>query len=323
MLALFPDIKPYKVHRLAVQSPHALYVEECGNPEGIPVLFVHGGPGAGASPRARSFFDPGKYRIILFDQRGCGHSEPHACLENNTTAALIADMEHIRLELRLEQWVLFGGSWGSTLSLAYAQAHSERVSAMILRGIFLCRQGDLNWFYQKGGASRVFPEHWQEFVDGVEARENESLLHAYYRVLHADNELARMSAAKAWSLWEARCSTLRPNHDLEDHLIDTHTAIAMSHVETHYFINNGFLAENPLIENMGAVAAIPGIIVHGRYDMICPLDNALTLHQHWPASELHIVRDAGHSAFEPSISDALIKASNDIAHLLSKGELTY
>ncbi|WP_339678159.1 prolyl aminopeptidase [uncultured Zhongshania sp.] len=323
MLTIFPDIKPYQTHHLPVQAPHVLYVEESGNPDGIPVLFVHGGPGAGCSPRARCFFDPERYRIILFDQRGCGRSEPHACLENNTTPALIADMEQIRQYLNIDTWVLFGGSWGSTLSLAYAQAQPARVKALILRGIFLCRPQELEWFYSEGGASKIFPDYWKDFADCVLPRDKENRIQAYHRVLHGQNEVARMSAAKAWSIWEARCSTLRPNHDVEDHLMDPHTAVSMSHIETHYFINEAFMEDNQLLDNMAVIENIPGIIVHGRYDMICPLENAVELHQRWPSSELHIIRDAGHSAFEPSISDALVKASNDIADLLSNGELSY
>ncbi|MFQ3200035.1 MAG: proline iminopeptidase [Zhongshania sp.] len=323
MLTLFPDIKPYDTHLLPVQSPHILYVEESGNPDGIPVLFVHGGPGAGCGPRARCFFDPERYRIIIFDQRGSGRSEPHACLDNNTTPALVADMELIRQHLGIEKWVLFGGSWGSTLSLAYGQAHADRVQAMILRGIFLCRPKELEWFYGEGGASKIFPDYWQDFSDCVLPRDGENRIQAYHRVLHGENELARMSAAKAWSMWEARCSTLRPRHEDADHLMGAHTAVSMSHIETHYFVNNGFMAENQLLNNMAAIENIPGIIVQGRYDMVCPLESAMELHHHWPSSKLHIVRDAGHSAFEPSISDALIKAGNDIADLLSNGELSY
>ncbi|CAA0112579.1 prolyl aminopeptidase [Zhongshania aliphaticivorans] len=323
MLTLYPDIKPYSTHRLSVQAPHILYVEESGNPDGIPVLFVHGGPGAGCSPRARCFFDPERYRIILFDQRGCGRSEPHACLDDNSTSALISDMEHIRQYLNIDKWVLFGGSWGSTLSLAYAQVYADRVQALILRGIFLCRPRELTWFYAEGGASRVFPDYWQDFNDCVTPRDGENRIQAYHRVLHGENEVARMSAAKAWSLWEARCSTLRPHHDVQDHLMDAHTAVAMSHIETHYFVNDAFMEENQLLNNMAAIENIPGIIVHGRYDMICPLESAVELHQHWPSSELHIIRDAGHSAFEASIADALVKASDDIADLLTDGELSY
>ncbi|GAB3368816.1 prolyl aminopeptidase [Spongiibacter taiwanensis] len=316
MQALYPDIKPYQTERLAVQAPHALYLEQAGSPDGIPVVFLHGGPGAGLNPKARSFFDPQRYRIVLFDQRGSGHSEPHACLENNTTQALVDDMETIRKHLGIERWVVFGGSWGSTLALAYAQAHPERVAAMILRGIFLCRPHELDWFYTEGGASRIFPDYWQDFAEGVVRREGESWTAAYHRTLHGDNEVARMAAAKAWSQWEARCSTLRPNLDIEQVMTDPHAAVSMSHIETHYFMHQAFLGENQLLEGMDAIGHIPGIIVHGRYDMICPLENAIELHHRWPASELHIVRDAGHSAFEPSVADALVKATDEIADML-------
>jgi proline iminopeptidase len=316
MLALYPDIKPYQRHRLAVQAPHVLYVEESGNPDGIPVLFVHGGPGAGCSPKARCFFDPEVYRIILFDQRGCGQSEPHACLDNNTTQALIEDMEAIREHLGVHHWVLFGGSWGSTLSIAYAQRHPSRVLAMILRGIFLCRPQELQWFYEEGGASRVFPDYWQEFDEAAHRQPGESWIDAYHRQLHGSNELARMSAAKAWCHWEGRCSTLRPNHDVEAHLLDAHTAVAMAHIENHFFRSDPYLLNQEILDNMSALANIPGVIVHGRYDMICPLDNAMTLSQYWPAAELFVVRDAGHSAFEPSMSDALVKATDEIAEVL-------
>ncbi len=319
MIALYPDIKPYKTHRLAVTPPHNLYIEESGNPDGIPVLFVHGGPGGGCSPKARCFFNPQRYRIILFDQRGCGHSEPHACLSDNTTQALIADMEAIRELLGIQRWVLFGGSWGSMLSLAYAQAYPGRVLGMVLRGIFLCRQQELDWFYDEGGASRVFPDYWQDFAGTVEREPGENWIAAYYRVLHGDNELASMSAAKAWTHWEARCSTLRPNHELEEGMLDTHFAVAMAHIESHYFVNGVFMEDNQLLDNMAVIADVPGIIVHGRYDMVCPLENAVELHSRWPESELHIIRDAGHSAFEPSVADALVKATNEMADLLGDG----
>lgn len=317
MQSLYPDIKPYQRHRLPVQAPHILYIEESGNPDGIPVLFVHGGPGGGCSAKARCFFDPEIYRIILFDQRGCGESQPHACLENNDTLALVGDMEAIREHLSIHQWVLFGGSWGSTLSLAYAQCHPRRVLAMVLRGIFLCRPQDLQWFYCEGGASRIFPDYWQEFDEAAQrCSASESWLDAFHRQLHGDNELARMAAAKAWCRWEARCSTLRPNHDIEAHLLDAHTAVAMANIENHFFRSDPYLLEGRIFDNMDALADIPGVIVHGRYDMICPLDNALSLHSRWPAAELFVVRDAGHSAFEPSMSDALVKACDEIADVL-------
>lgn len=316
MLTLYPDIKPYQTHRLPVQAPHELYIEEAGNPEGIPVLFLHGGPGGGCASRSRCFFDPERYRIILFDQRGCGRSTPHACLEHNNTEALVADIEAIREYFNIPQWMLFGGSWGATLSLIYAQHHPRRVLAIILRGVFLCRQQDLDWFYSDGGANRIFPDYWQDFDDHANRRDGESWIDAYHRQLHGNNELAKMSAAKAWCLWEARCSTLRPNHDIEANMISTHGAIAMSHIENHFFRNDSFLKNYNILDNMASIEDIPGIIVHGRYDIICPLDNAQAVHQRWPVSELLIVRDAGHSAFEAGITDALIKATDEIANVL-------
>ena len=311
MLPLYPEIKPYQYHRLPVQAPHELYLEESGNPDGIPVLFVHGGPGLGCDSKNRCFFDPERYRIILFDQRGAGRSTPHAELLHNHTQALIEDMETIREYLGVEQWLLFGGSWGSTLSLLYAQAFPERVLGLVLRGIFLCRDEDLQWFYQ-GGASRIFPDYWEDFLAHIpEGKDN--YMEAYYELLTGDNELARMSAAQAWSLWEGHCATLRPNLDVQQQFSDPHTALALAVIEAHYFVNQIFTKPNQILNNVNKLEGIPGIIVHGRYDLICPLDNATALHQNWYDSELHIVRDAGHSAAEPSIIDALVRATRDMA----------
>ncbi len=311
MLPLYPEIKPYAQHRLAVEAPHELYIEESGNPDGIPILYVHGGPGAGAEPRCRRFFDPGDYRIILFDQRGAGRSTPHACLDNNHSAALVEDIEAIRKHLGIDQWLLFGGSWGSTLSLLYAEAHPERVSALILRGIFLCRPQDIRWFYQEG-ASRIFPDAWRAFTSQLPPN-CEDNVGAYYELLTGNNELARMAAAKHWSMWEAHCATLRPNTTLEERLGDPHVAMAMARIEAHFFINNGFLEDDQIVRNAHRLRGIPGVIIHGRYDMVCPLDNATALAEAWPNGELQIVRDAGHSAFEPAITDALIRATDDYA----------
>ena len=315
MMSLYPLIKPYAEHRLSVASPHCLYIEESGNAEGIPVLFVHGGPGSGCDARARSFFDPLRYRIIAFDQRGAGQSTPHAELQGNDSGALVEDMEQIREYLGIEQWLLFGGSWGTTLSLIYAQAHPERVLALIMRGVFLCRQQDLHWLYQQG-ASRIFPDYWEDFLRPVAVAERGDLLAAYYRLLTGSNELTRMAAARAWSLWEGRCSTLRPDSDLLAHFNTPHTALAMARIEAHYFVNKGFITENQILQQMDTLAAIPGIIVHGRYDMVCRLDNAQALHNAWPGSELHIVSAAGHSSSEPGITDALIRATRDMADRL-------
>lgn len=315
MMTLYPDIKPYRRDRLAVDPPHELYLEESGDPDGIPVLFVHGGPGGGCDSRGRCFFDPERYRIILFDQRGSGQSTPHAELSGNTTQHLLDDMERLREYLGIEQWLLFGGSWGSTLSLLYAERYPQRVLGLILRGIFLCRQEDLHWFYQEG-ASRIFPDYWEDFQRPVAVEQRHDMIAAYHALLTGDNELARMAAAKAWSLWEGRCATLRPSHETEERFGDPHVALALSRIEAHYFINNAFIEPNEIISNAGKLSDIPGIIVHGRYDMICTLDNAVVLNHAWPESTLRIVRDAGHSSSEPSIIDALVRATRDMARRL-------
>ncbi|WP_278414081.1 prolyl aminopeptidase [Stutzerimonas kunmingensis] len=315
MQTLYPEIKPYARHELAVEEPHVLYVDESGSPDGLPVLFVHGGPGGGCDALSRRFFDPTLYRIITFDQRGCGRSTPHASLENNTTAHLIADMQRIREHLGIDKWVLFGGSWGSTLSLAYAQSYPEHVHALILRGIFLCRPQDLAWFYQEG-ASRLFPDYWQDFLSPIPLEERDDLMHAFYRRLTGNDQIAQMHAAKAWSCWEGRTATLRPNHNVVERFADAHRALSMARIECHYFVNQAFLEPDQLLRDMPKIAHLPGIIVHGRYDAICPLDNAWALHQAWPNSELQIIRDAGHSAAELGITDALIRATGEIAHRL-------
>ncbi|WP_188150965.1 prolyl aminopeptidase [Teredinibacter waterburyi] len=316
MQVLFPEIKPYARHHLDVGATHNLYVEECGSADGIPVLFVHGGPGSGCSKTDRRYFDPEKYRIILFDQRGAGRSTPHAELEGNTTAHLVSDIEVIRKHLDIERWLLFGGSWGSTLSLVYAQTHTERVLGLILRGIFLCRERDLQWFYQSG-ADRIFPDYWQEFIQPIPEAERHNMIAAYYARLTSNNEIMRMSAAKAWSIWEGRCATLRPNADVVSAFADPHVALSLARIEAHYFINDAFLDSDQIVRNMDKLEGIPGIIVHGRYDMVCPLDNATAIHKHWQDAELHIIRDAGHSSREPSIVDALVKATDEMANRLS------
>ncbi len=315
MQILYPEIKPYARHDVTVDDIHSLYVEECGDPEGVPVLFVHGGPGAGCSHHDRRFFDPEKFRIILFDQRGSGRSKPHAELAANTTRHLIDDIETIRQTLQVDKWLLFGGSWGSTLSLLYAQREPQRVSGLILRGVFLCRESDLNWFYQSG-AHLIFPDHWQEFLKAIPENERHDLMGAYHRRLNSDNELAKMAAAKAWSLWEGRCATLRHSPEVVSAFSDPHMAVSLARIETHYFVNKGFIEPNQILANAKILEGIPGIIVHGRYDMVCPLNNAFQLHHAWPDSELQIIRDAGHSSHEPSIIDALVKATNAMALLL-------
>jgi len=315
MLVLYPELKPYQRHSLKVSELHELYIDEAGDPDGVPVLFIHGGPGSGCDASSRRFYDPAFYRIVIFDQRGCGRSTPHGELSDNTTHDLIADMEAIREHLGIESWVLFGGSWGSTLSLLYAQHHPQRVKALILRGIFLCRQRDFDWLY-KEGANRIFPDYWEEFIKPIPQSERGDLAQAYYSRLLGDDELLRMGVAKAWSAWEGNCSKLRPSSTALAKFTKPHNALAMARIETHYFVNKGFIDENHILNNMQSIKDIPGRIVHGRYDMVCPLDNALSLHQQWPNSELVIVRDAGHSASEPGTVDALIRVVADIAKQL-------
>ena len=317
MHTLYPAIKPYSTETLAVDSIHEIYVEECGTPEGVPVLFIHGGPGSGCSERDRRFFDPEKYRIVLFDQRGCGRSKPHAELQQNTSTDLVSDIELIRKKLDIDRWLLFGGSWGSTLALLYAQAHPKRVMAMVLRGLFLSRKQDLDWLYQDG-ASRVFPDHWKHFIEPIPEAERGEMIAAYHRRLVGENELARMNAAKHWALWEGRISTLRPNQELIDQCSDPHSALASALIECHYFWHKSFLNPNQIIEKMNLVARVPGVIIHGRYDMVCPLDNAQTLADHWPEADFQIIRDAGHSSSEAGIIDALVRATDEMARKFEK-----
>ena len=318
MPGLYPRIKPYATHRLEVDPPHVLHVEESGIPHGIPILFVHGGPGAGCMPYHRTFFDPEAYRIILFDQRGCGRSAPHAELEGNTTQALVADMEKIREKLGIEQWVLFGGSWGSTLSLVYAETHPERVMGLILRGVFLCRKQEIDWFYE-GGAARIFPDHWQEFVSVIPEEERDNFVAAYYKRLTGENELARMAAAKAWSKWEGQTSTLQPSKSVVGNFTEPYTAMSLSRIECHYFMHNSFLEPNQILDNADKLAGIPGVIVQGRYDVVCPMQSAWELYNAWPDSELDIIPDAGHSATERGIVDALVRATINFSKKFEPG----
>lgn len=312
MLTLYPQIEPNVRHRLAVDPPHELYLEESGNPDGIPVIVIHGGPGGGCEEWYRRFFDAERFRIILLDQRGAGRSTPLAELEGNNTQALIEDLERVRSFLGIERWMLFGGSWGSTLSLAYAQAHPENVLGLVLRGVFLCRPEDIHWFYQHG-AGRVFPDYWRDYVATIPEGERADMVSAYYRRLTSDNELEQIQAAKAWSVWEGRCATLHPNHRVVEHFAHPHTAIALARIECHYFMNHAFLEPGQLLANAHRLAKIPGIIVHGRYDMVCPLDNAFALSEAWPQAELQIIRDAGHSASEPPVIDALMRAVETVS----------
>ena len=312
MLTLYPPIKPYAVHQLTVDSIHRIYVEECGNPKGVPVVFLHGGPGMGCTSDHRRFFDPTLYRIILFDQRGSGRSTPYAGLENNTTPLLVADMEMIRTYLKIDKWVLFGGSWGSTLALVYAETYPHHVLSMILRGIFLCRREDIQWFYQDG-ANRLFPDYWEAFISQLPVEERHEMVKHYYQRLTGHDEVARMAAAKAWSVWEGRCATLQPNPATVELFSNPHIALSIARIEAHYFVNDSFLTPNQILKNTDQLKGIPGVIIHGRYDVVCPLDQAYALHQAWPGSELEIIRDAGHAASELGITNALVMATNRFA----------
>ena len=302
--------------RFPVSETHTLYIEESGNPQGVPVVFLHGGPGGSCEPGHRRFFNPEAYRIILFDQRGCGKSRPHASLEQNTTWDLVADLEKIREFLEIEQWVVFGGSWGSTLGLAYAQTHPEQVLGLILRGIFLAREQDVHWFF-KGEAARIFPEAWAHFIEPIPEDERDDIVNAYYQRLTSDNEIVRMGAAKAWSIWEGSSVTLLPDKNVVDHFSDPHIALSIARLECHYFFNNCFLRPNQLLDDMAKIYHLPGFIVHGRYDMVCPIDQAFLLKERWSEVEIKVVDDAGHAVTEVGISNALVDCCNRMLDLLN------
>lgn len=309
---LYPAIEPYRSGRLEVEGGHSLYWEQCGNQGGKPVVMLHGGPGAGCSPEHRRQFDPARYNITLFDQRGCGRSTPHASLEANTTWHIVADIEALRETLGIERWMVFGGSWGSTLALAYAQTHPARATELVLRGIFTFRQTELDWLYQYG-ASEIFPDKWEEFLAAIPEAEHGDLVAAYHKRLTGDDPAEQLAAAKAWSKWEAETVTLLPNpHVIEEHT-DDDFAIAISRIENHYMINKGWLDEGQLIANAGRLKGIPGVIVQGRYDCCTPPSAAWDLKRAWPAVELQIVPDAGHLFNEPGILDGLIRATDRFA----------
>lgn len=305
---LYPPIEPFQQGFLKVGDGHSLYYEQSGNPTGQPIVFIHGGPGGGCSARHRQFFDPHFYRIILLDQRGAGQSLPHASLENNTTQHLVSDLEQLRLHLNIAKWMLFGGSWGSTLALAYAQSYPQFVQAMILRGIFLCRDQDVDWFYQKG-ASEFYADYWQDFISPIEQNDRHALVQAYYRLLTGTDEVARMRAAEAWSVWEGRTSNLKTDPDVVQHFADPHHALAMARIECHYFIHKAFLSSNQLLDQAHKIAHIPVVIVHGRYDMVCPINQAFALKNALPNADLIICEQSGHSAFEDEISHALVSST--------------
>jgi proline iminopeptidase len=313
---LFPAIQPDKTWHFPVSESHTLYIEESGNPEGVPVVFLHGGPGGNCEPGHRRFFNPEEYRIILFDQRGCGKSKPHASLEENTTWDLVEDLEKIRKYLEIESWVVFGGSWGSTLALIYAQTCPERVKGLILRGIFLSRDEDIRWLFQ-GGAARLFPEAWQHYLEPIPKDEREDMIAAYHKRLTSKNEIVRMGAAKAWSIWEGTTATLMPDKNVVEHFSDPHIALSIARIECHYFINQSFLSPGQILDNLHKLKNIPGFIVHGRYDIICPIDQAFLLSQHWSNSKLKVIDNAGHAVTEKGISDALVISCNQMLEILS------
>lgn len=306
----YPPVEPFRTGRLKVSDIHELYFEESGNPSGKPVVFVHGGPGGGTDAKQRRFFDPEAYRIILFDQRGCGQSTPHANLENNTTWDLVADMERIREHLGIEKWQVFGGSWGSTLALAYAQTHPERVTELVLRGIFMLRKKELHWFYQEG-ASALFPDAWEKYLAAIPEAERGDLMRAYYKRLTGDDPAERKRAAQAWSVWEASTSFLHQDLTHVDHAAEDDFALAFARIECHYFVNGGFFeTESQLLDNVDKIRNIPAVIVQGRYDVVCPAMSAWDLHRAWPEARLEIIPDAGHSAYEPGIVDELVRATD-------------
>ena len=313
MRTLYPEIEPFDTGTLKVDGRHELYYEQCGNPEGKPVVLLHGGPGGGCSPKMRRFHDPAKYRIVLFDQRGSGRSTPHADLVDNTTWDLVADIEKLREKLGIDRWQVFGGSWGSTLALAYAQSHPQRVSELVLRGIFMLRRWELEWFYQEG-ASRLFPDAWEHYIAAIPPVERHDLISAFHRRLTSDDEATRLAAARAWSVWEGATSFLHVDPDFVSSHQDAQFALAFARIENHYFVNGGFFeVEDQLLRDAHRIADIPGVIVHGRYDVVCPLANAWDLHRAWPKSRLEITAAAGHSAFEPANIDALVRATDAFA----------
>ncbi len=311
MKILYPPIEPYDRGRLRVSPIHELYYEQCGNPNGKPVVFLHGGPGGGVSADYRRYFDPAVYRIVLFDQRGSGQSTPHASIEENTTWDLVADIERLREHFGIPKWQVFGGSWGSTLALAYAETHPDRVSELVLRGIFLCRPKEIAWFYQEG-ASAIFPDVWEEYLNVIPAAERGDMVSAYHRRLTGDDEAVRLQAARAWSIWEGSTSKLFFDPAMIEKFADPEFALAFARIECHYFMNNAFFStDNYLIENVGNIRTIPSIIVQGRYDVVCPIMSAWDLHRAWPEAQLKIIPDAGHSISEPGIIDALVSATDD------------
>ena len=306
----YPPIKPFNSGYLRVSPVHEIYYEESGNPDGKPAVFLHGGPGGGTDAKMRRFFNPQRYRIVLFDQRGCGKSRPSASLEDNTTWHLVSDIEALREHLKIEKWLVFGGSWGSTLALAYAQKHPGRCSALVLRGIFLLRRWELEWFYQDpDGAGALFPDLWEHYIEPLSAEERKDCMRAYYQRLTSPDRKTLLAAARSWSIWEGALSYIKMNHDAVRKYGDPEFAAAFARIECHYFVNGGWLdRENQLLEDVVKIRHIPATIIQGRFDIVCPMRTAWALHKAWPEADFRIVPDAGHSAFEPGTSRELVKA---------------
>ena len=313
MLKLFPAIEPFNTGYME-RGCHEIYYEQCGNPDGKPAVFLHGGPGGGGSTTVRRFFNPERYHIVIFDQRGCGRSKPHGCLEQNTTWDLVEDIETLKNKLGFEKWLVFGGSWGSTLSLAYSQTYPKSVSEMVLRGIFMLRKKELDWFYQEG-ASNIFPEAWEKFLEPIDISQRDDLMSAYHEIFKSDNTEKKLNAAIAWSRWEGSTSSLSYNPDMADSFSDPRFALAFALIENHYFVNKGFLEhENQLIESgIDIIRNIPTIIVQGRYDIVCPMTTAWELSKNWPEANLIVAPSSGHTAFEKEITHELIKATEEFA----------
>ncbi|MGC2519821.1 MAG: prolyl aminopeptidase [Burkholderiales bacterium] len=318
VIGLFPEIGPRASGMLRLDAVHSMYWEECGNPAGIPVVFLHGGPGAGSTPRHRRFFDPEAYRVIVYDQRGSGRSTPLGELRDNTTPHLVADLEALRRHLGVERWLVFGGSWGSTLALAYAETHPRRCLGLVLRGIFLCRRSEIEWFLY--GLRNIFPEHWEKFAGFLPPEERGDLLRNYHRRLTDPDASVHMPAARSWSVYEGSCSTLLPSPDTVASFAGDVVALGLARIEAHYFVNDIFLPENALLANASRLHGIPGVIVQGRYDAVCPLVSAHDLHREWPQAEYRVIADAGHSVWEPGIAAALIEATERFKRTRSFGD---
>ncbi len=312
-LKLYPPLEPHISGMLRVSDIHEIYYEVSGAANGKPVIVCHGGPGGGSTPSMRRYFDPAKYKVIVFDQRGCGRSTPHAELRDNTTWALVEDMEKLRNHLQIDKWQVFGGSWGSTLALAYAQSHPDQVSELVLRGIFTLRRSELLWFYQEG-ASWIFPDAWEDYVTPIPETERGDMIAAYYRRLTGNDRAEQLRAAKAWSLWEGGAVSLFPSEERMQSFSSEAFALAFARIECHYFYNAGFFErDDQLIANLDKVRHIPAVIVQGRYDVVTPMQTAWEMHRAWPEAELQIIQDAGHAASEPGIIDALLRATNKFA----------